>query len=125
MDSGEEFGVAEGLDDVVRRPHLEGQGDVGIAVAGREQNDRDVPEMGRLLELTEDFEAVDGREEDVQEDEIGLFFARQVEDDIAIVGDERGEAFLAEEELDELRDQQLVFDDEDFGHARAPECYWG
>lgn len=125
MDSRQQFGGAEGFGDVIGGAHLEGEGDVGIAVSGREQDDGDVPEMGRLLELTEDFEAVDGGKQDIQEDEVGLFLAHEGEDDVAVVGDEGSETFLAEEELDELRDELLVFDDKDFGHVRAAECYWG
>jgi len=106
---------AERLRDVVVGAHLEADDALGLFRPGGEHDDRDRGGLLVRANGTADFQAVDLRQHQVQDHQIGRSFSDR-DKGVASGRDEiHGEAGLLEIAADELGDIAVVFDDEDAG----------
>ena len=124
LDPAQELPQPEGLGHVVVRAELQADDLVDLVVAGREHEHRGLG--AGSAEAAEDLEAIDARQADIEDDEIGRLAHGDLEAFLARTGQGDGVALLLEGVLDAARNGVLVFDDEDraghpFDRTPAPE----
>jgi hypothetical protein len=115
-DAGEQLGEAEGLRDVVVGAAVESFDAVGDGVARGNDDHGDVG--AGLSELADEGEAVEAGQVDVEEDEVVVAGAREVEAGGAVRGDLDGITFLRQSLLQRGCHAGSVFDDE---HVHVPQ----
>ena len=120
LDPGEQLCRVERLDEVVVGAGPQAAHLLLDLALGRQHDDRDVA-GGPLLrpDLRGDLVAVELREHDVQEDQVGCLGAPQAESFRAIRGDEDVVALLLERVLQESLDVRVIVDDEDLAHQSS------
>ena len=117
-DAGDQLLRLERLDDVVVGAGLEADHDVDRVGAGGEHDDR---HAGLGPDPAAHLHAVEAREHDVEQDEVGTVLAEGAERPRA-VGDVRDlESLVAQDDAEHLRQRQVVVDDEHATlHLRQP-----
>ncbi len=113
-DAGKEFAGVEGLGEVVVGAHLEADDAVDVFAARGEEEDA---VGGCGAEAGEDFEAVDAREHDVEEDHGPGAGARGFEAGVATMDGGDVEVVAAEILGEHLAELDVVVDEEDVFHA--------
>src|SRR3954453_6760005 len=115
-DAGDELWHLERLLDVIVGAGFEPDDDVDGVGAGRQHHDRN----GRgPADLAADLEAVDAREHDVEEHEVGGFRSESGEGFGPVAGGRDGEPGVAQADGRDLADRGVVFDEQDPGvHPR-------
>ena len=111
LDAGDELGELERLRHVVVRADLEPPDLVVEAVPGREDQDRHVHLPA--AQLREDPEAVDARQHQVEDDEVGAPVEGRPEPLVARRGRQDAVAAEAEVHREPLAERAVVLDDED------------
>ena len=111
LHAGHQLAHGKGLGDVVVRADLQAEDLVLLLLAGGENDDRHIVALG--AQSAADVKAHHLRHHHVEQDEVGLFLARERETRLAVVGLERGVALALEVEADDVHDVHLVLDDED------------
>lgn len=126
-DAGQEFGAAEGLGDVVISTGVEGGDLVVLAVVDGEDHDGD---GAPFADASEDGEAVEVREAEVEEDEVGPVLGGGEEPIAAVGGFEDTVGVTFEGDAQEAPDLRFVVDDEEregtlaFGGGGRCGCGW-
>ena len=113
LDPGDQRARVERLRDVVVGAELEADDRVDVVVPRGEHED------GRVAappDLPADLEAVDLRQHQVEDDEVGLVPAVELEARLAVAGGDDRPALLLEVEPEEVDDVPLVVDDQDRLH---------
>lgn len=108
----------EGFGDVVVGPHVETDDLVNFFAAGGQHEDADVLGPGVAAKLPADFEAVDDREHQIQNDDIGLLELSPPEPFLAVGGEGGLEAFLLQVVGEDILQRLFVFHNQDprFAH---------
>ena len=70
LDPGQQFPGAKGLGDIVLATDLKGATDGGLVAHGRDEDDGDGPGALVVLQLATEFEAIDVRHHDVEQDQV-------------------------------------------------------
>ena len=111
LDPAQQLAQAVRLGQVVVRTQLEADDLVDLVVAGGQDEDRHLAARG--TDASEDLEAVDAGQADVEHDEIGCLARGDLEPLLAGAGDADVVPLLLERVLDPSRDRVLVLDDQD------------
>src|SRR5438093_227175 len=112
-DAGEQLARRERLGHVVVGAHLEAEDLVTLLDAAGDHDHGDVLGVRVLLEAAADLPAVELRDHDVEQDQVGVDLARLLEGVGAGGGDDDVVTLLGEIVADQVGDVALVFDDED------------
>ena len=112
-DAGEQLARRERLGHVVVGAHLEAEDLVALLDAAGDHDHGDVLGVRVLLEAAADLPAVELRDHDVEQDQVGVDLARLLEGVGAGGGDDDVVTLLGEVVADQVGDVALVFDDED------------
>ncbi len=116
--AGAHLGHAHRLGDVVGGAGVEAGDDVVGFAAGADEYDGDVGGVGLALQAAADFQAVEVRQDDVEQDQVGLDAGGDVERALAGIGDEGLVALLAHHVLQQPEAVGSVVDDQNRGLAR-------
>ena len=106
-DAGQQLVDAERLGEVVVGAQVEGPHLVLLAPPGRHHDD---PDRGVGPDVAAQVEAVGAGQHQVEQDEVGLVVAHQVDDVLAGAGDEHGEAADQQVGPDQVDDVAVVLD---------------
>ena len=121
--AGHQLVRAEGLGDVVVRAELEPDDAIGFLRARREHDDGNGVRFRVGADRAADFEAVDLRQHQVEDEQVGWMGGDGRQRVAARRNHLRREACLAQIARDEISDIPVVFHDEHSGGHRAP-FYW-
>src|SRR5215467_14010677 len=116
---------AERLGDIVIGTQFESDDLVGFLCLGREHDDREHGGFRSCPETFADFQTVDLRQHEIENNEVRLVLLGTLEPFCASGCRDGPEAFFLEIQFDQLKNIALVFDDENFlgggaGHGVAP-----
>ena len=114
-DPGDEGARVERLRHVVVRPELEPDDRVDVVVPRREHEDGRV---AAAADLAADLEAVDLRQHEVEDHEVGVVAGVEGEGGLSVARAHDDEALLLEVQAQQVDDVPLVVDDEDRLHPR-------
>jgi len=109
-DASDELLGIEGLDDIVVRSRLKAEDDIRRITLGGEHDDRNAR---FAADAPADFDAVDPREHEIEENEIGLVFTETHQRGGAVGGEAGLEVFAAQHDSDHLGDRRVVIDHQD------------
>jgi hypothetical protein len=114
--AGDDLGHREGLGDVVVGAQGEAEHLVALLVLGRKDDHRRIGIVG--AHALDDLDAVELGQHHVEQDEVGLVRAEQLERLLAVVGADGAEALEPQVHLQPLQDRRVVLDDEHaIGHG--------
>ena len=113
-----QFGGLKGLGQVINRSQLEPPQLVGRAVPGGQDDDGDGLRLRGLLELPQQLEPVDARQSQVEQDQIELLLARQLQPLGRILGAGEGDVVILQETRQDLRHSGIIFDQQDLGRRQ-------
>ena len=110
LDPGHDLARREGLHEVVVRAHREAHDPVDLLAAGREHQHVGV---GEGAQPPADLDAVEARQHDVEDDDVGVEAAGGLEGGDPVAGALDDPALALEVAGDQLHDGRLVVDDQD------------
>ena len=110
LDAAHQLAQAEGLGQVVVRAQLQADDLVHLLVARGQEQDRRL--VARAAQPAQHLEAVDARQADVEDHEVGCVVRRELEAFFAVARDGDLVALLLECVLDAPRDGVFVLDDQ-------------
>ena len=108
---GQHLRHAEGLDDVVVRPHVQGLHLFRLPVPGGDDDDRGL--LGQAAELLKDLHAVHVGQPQVQQDQVGAVGEKQGEPLLPAEGRNGFIVVGVQRPADKVADGALIFDDQD------------
>ena len=83
LDAGDQFAHEERLDDIVVGAQFQAHDAVGFRGARGQEDDRGVRQLGMRADGLADFQAVGIRQHDVENDQVGLFAAAEIDGALA------------------------------------------
>ncbi len=117
LDAGNEFAYEERLDDVIVGTEFKAQNAVRLAGAGGEKDHWNADEFRVAAYAFADVESVGIGKHDVEQDEVGLFTAAEVDCAPARLRTNKRKSFLLQVVLEERKQVGVIFDQNDFLHV--------
>ena len=112
LDPQDDLARAERLGDVVVGAELEADDAVELLALRGQHDERQAGGRGVALEQARELEAVEARQHQIEDDEVGETAANRLESAVAPAFDRHSEAGALEVELQHFGDVRLVFDDQ-------------
>ncbi len=115
--AGDEFADKERLNDVVVCAEFEAEDSICFTGAGSEENNGDADQFWMAADSFADVEAIGIGKHDVEQDQVRLFAAAEVNGTPAGLGTHQSESFFLQVVLEEGEQVGVIFDQNDFLHV--------